>query len=427
MTKASRTTHHAPPATPFLPYGRQVIEEDDISAVVEVLRGDYLTTGPAVAQFEQALGDLLRTPFTVACANGTAALHMAALALELGPGDAVIVPAVTFLATANAARFVGADVVFADVNPETGLMEAQHLEAALTRIPDGQTAKAVFPVHLNGQCCNMEAIAQVARAHDLKIVEDACHALGARYTYTRTQGMVGDSRFSDMCTFSFHPVKTIAMGEGGAVTTQDPVLLASLNRIRNHGMTRNPEQFTDKDQAFDTDGAPNPWYYEMHEPGYNYRASDIHCALGTSQLGKISRFARVRKQLVTRYTQALSDMAPLITPIAHESHCSPVWHLYPALIDFKAMGLTRAQLMNRLRENGIGTQVHYLPLHQQPYYRERYGVQSLPGAEAYYAHCLSLPLFAAMTEEDVDKVVNALKSCIEPLELSTESQPAMAE
>lgn len=413
-------TKGAAASSSFLPYGRQLIEEDDIAAVAEVLRGDYLTTGPTVERFEQALSAYTGATHNISCSNGTAALHMAAMALKLGAGDAVIVPSLTFLATANAARYVGAEVVFADVNPETGLMEAHNLEDALTRVPARLAAKAVFPVHMNGQCCDMESIAKVARAHKLHVVEDASHALGARYTYTQTQGKVGDCRYSDMTTFSFHPVKTIAMGEGGAVTTQDEALAARLRMLRNHGMTREAEGFTEKALAFDDNGQPNPWYYEMHEPGYNYRVTDIQCALGISQLAKLPHFARTRTRLVKHYMTQLSDMLPLITPIAHVPHCTAVWHLYPVLIDFKAMGYSRAQLMHRLREQDIGTQVHYLPLHQQPYYSSRYGALSLPGAEAYYAHCLSLPLFAAMTEEDVDKVVNALKSCITPLELSTE-------
>jgi UDP-4-amino-4,6-dideoxy-N-acetyl-beta-L-altrosamine transaminase len=393
---------------PFLPYGHQSIDEDDIAAVAEVLRGDWLTTGPAVAAFETAFAAKVGADFAVACSSGTAALHLAALALGLGPGDRAVVPTLTFLATANAARYVGAEVLFADVDPETGLMEARHLEAALDD-PRAGDVKAVFPVHLNGQCADAGAIAAIAAERGLKVVEDACHALGATDTADDDgPHPVGACRHADMAIFSLHPVKTITMGEGGVITTNDGGLDRHLRRLRNIGMVRDAGDFRNAEQAFDTDGNPNPWYYEMPEPGFNYRASDIHCALGLSQLGKLDAFAATRRALADRYAAALAPLAPVVRPIGRNPSCSPVWHLYVVLIDFETAGLGRARLMNRLRDAGIGTQVHYLPLHRQPYFADRYGERDLPGADAYYRTCLSLPLSARMTEADVDRVAAAL-------------------
>lgn len=394
---------------PVLPYGRQLIEQDDIDAVVEVLRGDWLTGGPAVARFEAALSEATGAPHAVACANGTAALHMAAAALGLGPGDWVIVPAVTFLATANAARYVGAEVVFADVDPDTGLMTAETLADALARAKQkGNAVRAVFPVHLNGQVADPQGIWRVASESGLEIVDDCCHAVGTTFETPQGAARVGEGRYAKMSAFSFHPVKTVAMGEGGAVTTGDANLADRMRLLRNHGMMRDPARFTQTAEAFDADGAPNPWYYEMAEPGYNFRASDIQCALGASQMAKLGRFVTTRRRLARRYDEKLSPLVPLVRLAGRVPGCEPAWHLYVVLIDFEALGRSRASVMRRLAEKSVGTQVHYLPVNRQPYYRARYGEIVLPGADAYYARCLSLPLFAAMTEADVDRVVDEI-------------------
>jgi UDP-4-amino-4,6-dideoxy-N-acetyl-beta-L-altrosamine transaminase len=396
----------------MIPYGRHTIEDDDIAAVVDVLRGPALTGGAAVGRFEAALSKVTGAPHTVVCASGTAALHLAALGLTLGSGDAVVVPTVTFLATANAARFVGAEVRFADVDADTGLMTPETLEAALTRPSPGRP-RAVFPVHLNGQVCDMAGIAAVAERHEIAVVEDSCHALGGA---TRNDGRrvpVGAATMSAAACFSFHPVKTVAMGEGGAVTTRDPVLAERLRLLRSHGMTRDATGFADVAQAFDTSGEPNPWYYEMAEPGFNYRASDLQCALGASQLAKLGRFLGRRRALAARYDHALAPLAPLVRPIPRGPTEDDGWHLYVVLIDFAACGQTRAQVMERLRAAGIGTQVHYLPVHRQPYYRALYPDLILPGADAYYARCLSLPLFPDLGDEDVGRVVDALADAIQ--------------
>lgn len=396
------------PGSRFLPYGRHQIDEDDIAAVVAVLRSDSLTGGPVVAEFEQAFAERVGARFAVACANGTAGLHLAAMALGLGPNDAVIVPTLTFLATANAARYVGAEVAFADVDPATGLMRPEDLlEAHANAV--GRKIRAVIPVHLNGQCVDMESIAEFAGRNGLRIIEDACHAIGATYrTRSGEEVRVGACRHSDMTVFSLHPVKTIAMGEGGVVTTNDPDLHAALLRLRNHGMVREASRFVQRDEAFDADGQPNPWYYEMPEPGYNYRASEIHCALGLSQLRKLDRFLARRRELADIYDRMLAPLAPMVRPVPREVGCASGWHLYVVQIDFSSAKASRGPFMRKLLGRGIGTQVHYLPVHRQPYYRSRYGNTPLPGADTYYAACLSLPFFPAMTDAEVGRVAATL-------------------
>lgn len=388
----------------FLPYGRQVIDDDDIAAVVAALKSDYLTTGPRVGEFEAALKNATGAKHAIACTNGTAALHLAARALNLGPGTVTVVPAITFLATASAVRLTGGDVVFADVDPASGLMRPRDLEAALERCGH---ADAVINVHLAGQCGDLAGIHAVARSRGLRIVEDACHAIGTEHRY----GRIGDNRFSDLTCFSFHPVKTIAMGEGGAVTANDPALADIVARDRTHGMTREPTDFVERAQAFDGAGAANPWYYEMEVPGLNYRIPDVLCALGTSQLKKLQRFAVRRRELVTLYDTELAKLGPHVAKLKR-TVCTPAWHLYIALIDFEALGVERAAVMRTLAAKGIGTQVHYIPLHRQPYWRDMDPDLALPGADEYYRRTLSLPLFPTMTDEDPARVICALKEAL---------------
>ncbi|MBT4486420.1 MAG: UDP-4-amino-4,6-dideoxy-N-acetyl-beta-L-altrosamine transaminase [Rhodospirillaceae bacterium] len=396
----------------FLPYGRQTIDDDDIAAVTEVLRSDWLTTGPTVAAFEEAFAAKVGAKYAVSCSSGTAALHLAAIALGLGEGDVVIVPSLTFVATANAARYVGADVCLADVDPDTGLMRDQDLRQALERAPAGKV-RAVFPVHLNGQSVDMEAISSVAGEHDLAIVVDACHALGTTSVdCDDRKALVGSCQNGELVVFSFHPVKTLAMGEGGMITTNDRDLRDRLLRPRGHGIVREEAEFESPELACDDKGNRNTWYQEMVEIGFNYRASDIHCALGLSQLSKLDSFVAKRQGLARYYDDKLGALAPAVRPVRRVDDCDPAWHLYVVLIDFAALKLTRSEVMARLREWDVGTQVHYVPVHQQPYYQNKYGAQTLPGAESYYARALSLPLFPTMTFEDVDRVVAALSDAV---------------
>jgi dTDP-4-amino-4,6-dideoxygalactose transaminase len=257
----------------------------------------------------------------------------------------------------------------------------------------------------------MRAIAALAR--DLPVVEDACHALGTTCEDAGSPARIGDVRHGSLATFSFHPVKTIAVGEGGMITTNDAALAARMRLARNHGMTRDPEAFRERAAATSADGKVNPWYYEMHEPGYNYRLPDILCALGRSQLAKLDRFIARRRALAAHYDAALAPLAPAVRTVPPVPGCNPVLHLYVVLIDFAAIGMSREQVMTGLRARGIGSQVHYIPVHWQPYYRDRYGDIALPGADAYYRRALSLPLFPAMSDDDVTRVTHALMEVLE--------------
>ncbi|GAB4525845.1 MAG: UDP-4-amino-4,6-dideoxy-N-acetyl-beta-L-altrosami ne transaminase [Parvularculaceae bacterium] len=393
-----------------LPYGRQQIDAADIAAVVNALQGDLLTTGPWVERFEQKLAATLQAEHVVVCANGTAALHLAALGLDLGPGDTVIAPAISFLATANAARYAGADVVFADVDPHSGLMTPDTLYEAADKAR--RPVSAVFNVHLNGQCGDLAALRTACGNLGAPLVNDACHALGAEYFNRPEWRPVGDGRLEAMSTFSFHPVKAVAMGEGGAIATNDAELARRLRQLRSHGMHRDEDSFALPEQAFEPNGAARPWYYEMDALGYNYRASDLNCALGAAQLGKLDAFIERRRALASLYAFRLEGLDPVIRPIARNPHCKSAWHLYPVLIDFEAAGRSRANIMGLLAEEQIGTQVHYIPIYRQPYYRALYGDQFLPGAESYYARALTLPLFPGMTEQDVERVVAALTRAV---------------
>jgi UDP-4-amino-4,6-dideoxy-N-acetyl-beta-L-altrosamine transaminase len=388
------------PQERFLPYGRQTIDEQDILAVAAILRSDYLTTGPAIDAFEHAVADFVGAEYAIACANGTAALHLAMLSLGVGPGDTVIVPTITFLATANAARFCGANVIFADVDPDTALMTPTNLRDAIARAK-GRKIKAILPVHLGGSACAMEEIAAIAKEIGAAVVEDACHALAT----SSEAGRVGNCRHSDMTVFSFHPVKTIATGEGGMVMTNDPALAKKLRRLCSHGMVRETDEFVDASLSSDADGGQAPWAYEMQALGFNYRLNDIQAALGLSQMRKLPAFATRRRALSLLYADALP------THIGHvRMNTGACPHLFIALMDFART--PRRVVMQRLREAGIGAQVHYMPVHRQPYYKALYGETHLPGAEAYYRSCLSLPLFPAMTDDDALRVVDALDEAL---------------
>ena len=394
--------------TSFLPYARQNIDENDIAAVVDVLRGDWLTTGPAVAAFEAALCEVTTAPYAVACSSGTAALHLAYIAAGVVPGDKVIVPAITFAASANAAKYIGAAPVFADVDPETGLMTPETFSAALEV---AGKAAAVVPVHLGGQVCDMPAIAEIARPLGVKIIEDACHAIGGMPDEGAGPVAVGACTYSDAVAFSFHPVKTIAMGEGGAVTTRDEAMAAEIRQLRHHGIRTREDGFLNPGLA-DTGEDPNLWYYEAVATGFNYRASDIHCALGHSQIKRLSRLVARRAELVSLYMDALAPLAPIVRPLGRRGAGMTAWHLFVALIDFKRAGVSRAKLMVELRDRGIGTQVHYIPLHLMPIFSDDAAGAMMPGAMSYYAQCLSLPLYVGMTDGDVDRVVAALAEII---------------
>ncbi len=388
-------------APAFLPYGRQLIDEDDIAAVVAALRSDFLAHGPRVAAFEAAFAEAVGAGEAVACSSGTAALHLALAGLDVGPGDVCIVPGITFLSTATAARLCGAEVTFADVDAESGALTPQSLAAAVAAVEG--PVKAVLPVHLGGRLCDLAGLKAVADQAGAVLVEDACHAPGGRFA---DGARVGDGAHSAAACFSFHPVKTIAAGEGGMVTLNDRDRAERLRRLRNHAVSRDPALMSDHDLSFDGQGAANPWSYEQLELGFNYRMDEMEAALGASQLLKLSAFTARRTALAELYDAQLAGLAQ-VRP-APRGPGRPSLHLYQVLIDFAAAGVDRGTVMRRLGERGVGAQVHYIPLYRQPYFRARYGRPPLPGCEAFYARVLALPLFPAMRDDDVERVVEAL-------------------
>lgn len=382
----------------MLPYGRQWIDDDDIAAVVEVLRSDWLTTGPKVAEFERAFAEVVGVREAVAVSSGTAALHAAMSALGIGPGDEVIVPAMTFAATANSVVFQGGVPVFADVEPDTLLLGAEQAEARIT-----PRTKAIIAVDYAGQPCDYDALRAVADRYGLALVADACHALGGSY-----QGRPVGS-LADLSTFSLHPVKPITTGEGGMITTDDPALAQRLRVFRNHGITTDHRQ---REQQ-------GSWFYEMVDLGYNYRLSDIQCALGVSQLHKLPAWVARRREIARRYDEAFAD-GPAVQPLGVRPAVRHAYHLYVIRLDLERLQTTRAEVFAALRAEGIGVNVHYIPVYWHPFYRARFGAGPglCPAAEAVYEQILSLPIYPAMTDGDVERVTAAVaKVCglISPL------------
>ena len=394
----------------YLPYGKQSITETDLAAVREALLAPLLTTGPKVPEFETAFASRVGAGHGVACSNGTAALHIACMALDIGPGDIVLAPSQSFLASANGPGYCGARIVFMDCDPHSGLVTRQTFLDALERA--GGKAKAAVIVHLNGEHADMAGIAAEAAPRGIALVEDACHGLGTRFAADGGMAEIGSCRYSALACFSLHPVKTITMGEGGMVTTNDGEIARRMRLYRSHGLERDQSRFTRKDLAFDGDGTVNPWYYEMAEPGYNYRATDFACALGLSQLSQLDGFVERRKALKAGYDRLFAGFSRHVSVVPTAQDCDPCRHLYPVLIDFAALATTRSQVMAKLHEHGIGSQVHYIPIHWQPWYKAQNPGLSLPGAEHYYSRALSLPMYALMQDDDPRRVVDALRHAL---------------
>lgn len=397
----------------YIPYGRQSIDDADIEAVVKVLKSDYLTTGPAVAAFEKKVADYVGAKYAVAVSNGTAALHVACLAAGIGEGDEVITTPITFAASANCVLYCGGTPVFADIDPDTYNISPEELEKKIT-----SRTKAIIPVHYTGQPCDMDAILEIARKHDLLVIEDGAHALGASYKGKKIGSI------ADMTCFSFHPVKPVTTGEGGMIVTDNEELYRKLVLYRSHGITRDKDMMQQYEEQLQqsSDPAlqeaadmlrgdvidPGGWYYQQLELGYNYRITDISCALGASQMDKLDRFLERRRQIAKKYDEAFADIPQIKTPWQQEG-CQSGWHLYM----IQTMERSRREVFDGLRQAGIGVNVHYIPVYRHPYYqRNGYAGVHCLNAEAFYERAISLPIFPGLTGQQQDYVIeHVIKEC----------------
>ena len=397
----------------YIPYGRQSIDDADIEAVVKVLKSDYLTTGPAVAAFEKKVADYVGAKYAVAVSNGTAALHVACLAAGIGEGDEVITTPITFAASANCVLYCGGTPVFADIDPDTYDISPEELEKKIT-----SRTKAIIPVHYTGQPCDMDAILEIAHKHDLLVIEDGAHALGASYKGKKIGSI------ADMTCFSFHPVKPVTTGEGGMIVTDNEELYRKLVLYRSHGITRDKDMMQQYEEQLhqSSDPAlqeaadmlrgdvidPGGWYYQQLELGYNYRITDISCALGASQMDKLDRFLERRRQIAKKYDEAFADIPQIKTPWQQEG-CQSGWHLYM----IQTMERSRREVFDGLRQAGIGVNVHYIPVYRHPYYqRNGYAGVHCLNAEAFYERAISLPIFPGLTGQQQDYVIeHVIKEC----------------
>lgn len=369
----------------YIPYGRQYVDDEDIEEVVKVLKSDFLTTGPVIEEFEKKVADYVGAKYAVAVANGTAALHSACYAANIGKGDEVITTPITFAASSNCAFYCGAVPVFADIDPKTYNIDPSDIEKKIT-----DRTKAIIAVHFTGQPCDMGRIHEIANKHGLIVIEDAAHALGAVYEGKKVGSL------SEMTTFSFHPVKHITTGEGGMVLTNHQELYERLKLFRTHGITREEHLLRKND---------GPWYYEQLDLGYNYRITDIQCALGISQMKKLPYFLERRKEIAERYQEAFADCDNIQCPY-QKPGCENAWHLYVIRIK----GGKRKEIFEKLREAGIGVNVHYIPVYQHPYYQEHgYKDISCPNAEQYYEEAISLPIYPALKEAEQEYVIETVQ------------------
>lgn len=372
----------------MIPYGKQTIEKDDIQSVVDVLKSDYLTTGPKIAEFEKMVADYVGAKYAVAISNGTSALHAACFAAGIQPGDEVITTPLTFAASSNCVLYCGGTPVFADVDPKTYNIDPEDICRKIT-----DKTKAIIAVHLAGQPCDMDEIHKIAKEHDLLVIEDGAHALGSVYKGKKV------GTLSDMTTFSFHPVKPITTGEGGMIVTDNEEFYQKMMLFRSHGITRDENLMTRND---------GPWFYQQLDLGYNYRITDIQCALGCSQMKKLDRFLARRKEIVARYNEAFADCENIIIPYQLPETESG-WHLY--IVQVK--NCDRRKVFEALREQGIAVNVHYIPVYKHPYYQEHgYKDVHCRNAEEVYSHIISLPLYPTLTEEQQQYVIETLKHVI---------------
>ena len=382
----------SPVRASLLPYGRQSVDEADIQAVVEVLRSDWLTTGPKVGEFEEAFAAEVGAAHAVCFSSGTAALHAAAFTAGLKAGDEAITTPLTFAATANCILYQGATPVFGDAVPDTLNLDPEQVRQKLT-----PRTRAILPVDYAGHPADLAPILEIARERGLNVIEDACHALGAEYKGSRVGSL------ADMTVFSFHPVKHITTGEGGMVTTNRPQFAETLRRFRNHGISSDARQRQSAGQ----------WHYEMVLLGFNYRLPDIVCALGIRQLKKLEANLSRRREIAARYTAAFQEISGVIAPVV-KLEANPAWHLYPIRLDLEKLSAGRGQVFRALRAENIGVNVHYIPVHLHPYYRDRFGYRGgeFPIAEDAYSRLISLPMFHSMSDQDVEDVIEAVKKVV---------------
>lgn len=376
----------------YLAYGRQYIDDKDIEAVVELLRGDFLTTGPTVKEFENKVANYVGAKYGVAVSNGTAALHMACHAAEIGPGDEVLVPAITFAASSNCVLYCGGTPVFVDIDPKTYNMDINKIEEKIT-----DKTKAIIPVDFSGQSVDMDKIMEIAKKNNLIVIEDSAHALGSEYKGEK----VGTK--AHMTEFSFHPVKPVTTAEGGIIVTNDEDLYNKMMLFRSHGITRNQEDMSEHH---------GPWYYEQVDLGYNYRLTDLQCALGISQMDKLDTFISKRREIVSKYNEAFKDLEEINIPFEEEFSNSG-WHIYVITLNLDKLKVGRREIFEALQKENIGVNVHYLPVYLHPYYTKLgYRKGLCPVAENIYNRMITIPLFPGMTDRDVEDVIAAIKKVI---------------
>ncbi len=376
----------------YLHYGTQSVDQDEIDEVLAALKSDFLSQGPKIRELEEQIMTHTGAQYCVAVSSGTAALHLAVKALDIPTGKEGVTSPLTFVASSNCFIYNGLKPVFADIDESTFCIDPAQLEKAVT--PD---TGVIIPVHFAGQPCDMEAIGKIA-GKDIAVIEDGSHAIGSKFENGK---LVGSCCYSDLAVFSFHPVKTVTTGEGGAITTNDKTLYEKLLMLRNHGITREPGKLKSP--------SPGPWYYEMQELGFNYRITDLQAAMGVAQFKRLDGFVARRREIIECYVNAFKDI-PWLTLQVQRPGVFSALHLYVVKIDFEKIGKTRTAVMTELKEKKIGTQVHYIPVHLQPYYRENYGCKpgDFPAAEQYYEQCLSIPLYPKMTDGDVQRVIDAI-------------------
>ena len=384
----------------MIPYGRQEVTRADIDAVVAVLKSDHLTQGPVVPAFEKAVSSYCGAGYAVAVNSATSALHIACLALGLGPGDWLWTSPITFVASANCALYCGAKVDFVDIDPRAYNLCPESLEEKLILAErEGRLPKVLIPVHLTGQPCDMAAIHALSLKYGFRIIEDASHAIGGKYS----EEPIGNCRYSDITVFSFHPVKIITTGEGGMALTNDAVLAEKMSLLRSHGITRDPALMT-----HESDG---PWYYQQVDLGFNYRMTELQAALGVSQMSRLDQYVARRHELARRYNELLTDL-PVTIPWQHQASHS-AFHLYVVRLQLGNPPRTHRQIFEAMREAGIGINLHYIPVHTQPFYRNL-GFQKgdFPEAEKYYSEAISLPLYPLLRAEEQERVVDVLRQCL---------------